>query len=128
MTIGGSTFSGRGGGDGSRSLATGGFFDNGGGGGSIVGTECCSLCSRGEGSGCDVGTTGGTTGAVLMGAVCTGGSSFIFTSSGSTYSATKRRPPFGGHCKLYTAFRVSVASSTDEYYTTKKSTKDYLRP
>lgn len=58
VTIGGSTFSGRGGGDGSRSLATGGGFDNGGGGGSVVGTECCSLCSRGEGSGCGVVGTG----------------------------------------------------------------------
>jgi hypothetical protein len=58
----------------------------------------------------------------MTGAVGVGGASnFSFTSSGSTYSATKGRPPFGGHCKLYTAFRVSVASSTDEYYITQKT-------
>ena len=64
VTIGGSTFSGRGGGDGSRSLATGGGFDNGGGGGRVAGTGCGSLCRRGEGSGCE-GGAGGTAGTVL---------------------------------------------------------------
>jgi len=43
VTIGGSTFSGRGGGDGRRSLATGGGLTNGGGGGRVTG-RCCSLC------------------------------------------------------------------------------------
>jgi hypothetical protein len=40
----------------------------------------------------------------------------IFTSSGSTNSAVNRRPPCGGHCRLYNALRVATASSIVEYY------------
>lgn len=49
-----------------------------------------------------------------------GGSTRFLTSCGSTKSAINRRPPFTGHCRLHTAFRVSIASSADAYYTPKK--------
>lgn len=68
VTIGGSTFSVRGGGDGSRSLTAGGGFDKGGGGGRVAGTGRCSWCRRGDGSGCEVGGVGGTTGVLLTAA------------------------------------------------------------
>lgn len=48
-----------------------------------------------------------------------GGSVRVLTSDGSTNSAMRSRPPFAGHWRLYTAFRVSTASSTDEYYKRK---------
>lgn len=55
-------------------------------------------------------------GAALAGAAgACGASTRFLTSWGLTNSARRRRPPFGGHCRLYTAFRVSMASSTDEY-------------
>lgn len=52
---------------------------------------------------------------------CGGASTRVFTSWGSTKSAVRRRPPFGGHCRLYKAFRVAMASSPDEYYIKTKS-------
>ena len=62
VTIGGSTFSGRGGGDGSRSLATGGGFDNGGGGGRMTGVLRGSKEGKGKKEERDIysfGTRGG---------------------------------------------------------------------
>lgn len=55
---------------------------------------------------------------------CGGASSRIFTSWGPTNSATSRRPPLVGHCRLYNAFRVAMASSTEEYY---KKTRTEIR-
>lgn len=55
-------------------------------------------------------------GVVAVAAAAFSPSLRIFTSPGSTNSAVNKRPPCGGHCRLYKALRVAAASSTVEYY------------
>ncbi len=98
---------GSGGGGGSPKAGTGGNEEGWVGGGAE--TACSAGVSRAGGG---TGPRGGRT----FDKAAFSPSQRIFTSSDSTNSAVNRRPPCGGHCRLYNALRVATASSTVEYY------------